>query len=156
VLAPVGEAHQDALAADLRQPRPAHRRELDPGRAAPAAHDLHVPELPEEWSPAIATGIGLPIWTNHIAFGATDLDDLARRRTRWLDHGVDVMEVDHGWCTSIYATDPNGIMVEFCASTREFSEADRKDALRLLESEEAVLGDPPPTKIHRAKDHVRP
>jgi catechol 2,3-dioxygenase-like lactoylglutathione lyase family enzyme len=118
--------------------------------------DLHDPELPEEWSPAIATGIGLPIWTNHIAFGATDLDDLARRRTRWLDHGVDVMEVDHGWCTSIYATDPNGIMVEFCASTREFSEADRKDALRLLESEEAVLGDPPPTKIHRAKDHVRP
>lgn len=115
--------------------------------------DLHDPELPSNWSPAISEGLGLPIWANHIAFTAEDLDDIARRRSRWLEHGVDVMEVDHGWCTSIYATDPNGIMVEFCTSTRAFDANDRKEALRLLEAEGGELGDPPPTKIYRASEY---
>lgn len=117
--------------------------------------DLHDPDLPEDWSPAIATGVGLPIWTNHIAFGADDLEDLARCRSRWLENGHDVMEVDHGWCTSIYTADPNGIMVEFCTSTRAFTDQDRKDALRLLEEEDGKLGDPPPTKIYKARDHQK-
>ena len=38
------------------------------------------------------------------------------------------MRIDHGWCTSIYADDPNGITVEFCASTREFTDDDRTEA----------------------------
>src|SRR5262249_52959569 len=73
-----------------------------------ALWDRHDPDLPADWSPAIATGLGLPPWTNHVAFSSPDQADLDRRRERWLAHGVDVMEVDHGWCTSIYATDPNG------------------------------------------------
>lgn len=118
--------------------------------------DLHDPDLAGDWSPAISTGLGLPVWANHIAFGADDLDDIARRRDRWLDHGVDVMEIDHGWCTSIYARDPNGILVEFCTTTREFTEADHEDALRLLEADH-VQPDPngPPTKIYRASEHRR-
>ena len=94
--------------------------------------DFHDPDLPPDWSPAISTALGLPIWANHIAFDASDLDDIARRRERWLAHGVSVMEIDHGWCTSIYARDPNGILVEFCTSTRAFTQADREEALRLL------------------------
>jgi catechol 2,3-dioxygenase-like lactoylglutathione lyase family enzyme len=117
--------------------------------------DLHDPELPRDWSPAISTALGLPIWANHIAFAAADLEDLARRRIRWLEHDVDVMEVDHGWCVSIYARDPNGIMVEFCTSTREFTAEDREESLRLLEAEHAEPSDPPPTRIYRAKDFAK-
>jgi hypothetical protein len=28
-----------------------------------------------------------------------------------------LMEIDHGWCHSLYYLDPNGIMVEFCRDT---------------------------------------
>ena len=69
---------------------------------------------------------------NHLAFSTSDLDDLARRRERWLAHGNDVMEIDHDWCVSIYTQDPNGILVEFCTLTRDFSAADRTRALELL------------------------
>jgi catechol 2,3-dioxygenase-like lactoylglutathione lyase family enzyme len=101
--------------------------------------DFHDPLLPADWNPAISTALGLPLWANHVAFHAPDLADLARRRERWLDHGIDVMEIDHGWCTSIYTRDPNGILVEFCTSTRELDQADREEALRLL-------ADPAPEK----------
>lgn len=114
--------------------------------------DLHDDSLPADWSPAIASGLGLPIWTNHIAFSASDLDDLAARRRRLLEHGVDVMEIDHGWCTSIYAQDPNGILVEFCTSTRPITQADREDALRLLDDPDPQLKEPPPQQIYRAAD----
>jgi catechol 2,3-dioxygenase-like lactoylglutathione lyase family enzyme len=115
--------------------------------------DLHDPDLPKDWSPAIATGVGLPIWTNHIAFAASDLEDLARRRERMLAHGVDVMEIDHGWCTSIYATDPNGIMVEFCTSTRAFTEDEREAALRILADPNPELDPDPPMQVYRASEH---
>ena len=41
------------------------------------------------------------------------------------------MEADHGWCTSLYYTDPNGIMIEFCADTPGV-EADEAEAERVL------------------------
>src|SRR2546426_3031061 len=102
--------------------------------------DLHDPDLRADWSPAIATGLGLPPWTNHVAFYAADRAELDRRRERWLAHGVDVMEADHGWCLSIYATDPNGILVEFCTTTDPHY-ADRAGAERLL-ADPAPLLDP--------------
>jgi hypothetical protein len=94
--------------------------------------------------------MGLPIWANHIAFGATDLDDIRRRRERWLAHGADVMEIDHGWCTSIYTQDPNGILVEFCTSTRELDAKDREEAVRLLTADDAALDPEPSMKMYRA------
>lgn len=116
--------------------------------------DLHDPDLPADWSPAIATGLGLPIWTNHVAFHADDVDDLARRREHWLDCGVDVMEIDHGWCRSIYTRDPNGILVEFCATT-DAGFADPEKALRLLADPEPPLDPQPPTRFYRAADRRR-
>jgi catechol 2,3-dioxygenase-like lactoylglutathione lyase family enzyme len=112
--------------------------------------DLHDPDLPEDWSPAIATGLGLPNWTNHIAFGATDLDDLAAKRERWREQGHDVMEMDHGWCTSIYTTDPNGILVEFCTTTAE-DFADPAGALRLLEDPAPPLEPEPTPRLYEAR-----
>ena len=116
--------------------------------------DLHDPDLTADWSPAIATGLGLPPWTNHVAFSSPEQADLDRRRERWLAHGVDVMEVDHGWCTSIYATDPNGILVEFCATT-DPDFADREEAERLLADPAPPLDPKPDTRIFRAADHRR-
>ena len=112
--------------------------------------DFHDPDLAPDWNPAISTALGLPIWANHIAFHATDLDDIRRRRERWLAHGSDVMEVDHGWCTSIYTTDPNGILVEFCTSTKPLTEADKQEALRILADPTPSLDPEPPSKRYRA------
>jgi hypothetical protein len=68
---------------------------------------------------------------NHIAFSAT-FDELDAKRDRWLEHGFDVVRIDHGWCTSVYANDPNGIMVEFCATTRAFTSDDHLEAQEML------------------------
>ena len=115
-----------------------------------AIWDLHDPELSDDWSPSIATGLGLPVWTNHIAFDATDASDMDTRRQRWLDHGVDVMEIDHGWCHSIYAEDPNGILVEFCRTTRELTAEDRAEALALLKDPQPEVARAPTPKMYRA------
>ena len=81
-----------------------------------ALWDLHYDDL-GDFDPAISTGLGLPNFVNHIAFGASDLDDIDARKDRLLANGHDVVRIDHGWCVSIYADDPSGIMVEFCTTT---------------------------------------
>ena len=116
--------------------------------------DLHDDSITAKWSPAISTGIGLPAWVNHLAFRATDLNDIAARKQRWLDHGHQVMEIDHGWCTSIYAVDPNGILVEFCTTTRALTAADREEARRLLVDPHPALETPPQVVVHRPKQRA--
>lgn len=113
--------------------------------------DLHDDKLPNTWSPAISTGQGLPMWVNHLAFRASDLGDIAKRRDRWLEHGHDVMEIDHGWCTSIYTVDPNGILVEFCTTTQAMTQADKDEALQLLMDPKPRLDPAPPIVMHKAK-----
>lgn len=116
-----------------------------------AIWDFHDPDLTPDFPTAISTALGLPFWANHIAFHARDLADIARRRERWLAHGVDVMEIDHGWCTSIYAKDPNGVMVEFCTSTRELNQADREEALQRLADPNPERDEDPTPKFYKAK-----
>jgi catechol 2,3-dioxygenase-like lactoylglutathione lyase family enzyme len=96
-----------------------------------AVWDLHDAGLPP-FDPAISTGLGLPHFVNHIAFGASSLEDIDARKDRWLAHGLDTVRIDHGWCVSVYANDPNGIMVEFCCTTRAFDAGDRADAQQSL------------------------
>ena len=110
--------------------------------------DIHDETLPE-FDPSISRGLGLPGWTNHIAFNAPTLDDLATARRRWQDHGHEVVEIDHGWCTSIYIGDPNGIMVEFCTTTVDFTDDDRAEAQRLLVAEQPELEAPPTITMHK-------
>jgi catechol 2,3-dioxygenase-like lactoylglutathione lyase family enzyme len=119
------------------------------GHGLIAFWDLHDESVPDTWSPAISTGLGLPMWTNHIAFDAADLDDLASRRQRWLDHGHTVSEIDHGWCTSIYTVDPNGILVEFCTTTAAFTPDDRIRALDVLRAGSPDVEAMPEAKIYR-------
>ena len=82
------------------------------------------PSVPDEFDPSISRGLGLPTWTNHLAFAVDDLPALVDRRDRWRAQGFDVLQIDHGWCTSIYIDDPNGIAVECCCTTRAFTDAD--------------------------------
>ncbi len=125
-----------------------------------AVWDLHSDQLGDTWSSAISTGLGLPNFVNHIAFGASDLDDIDRRRDRWLDNGHDVVKIDHGWCTSIYTDDPAGIMVEFCTMTRSLSSDDRNEALRLVAADDAGVHvdrtEPPMEFFVAAKEAVAP
>jgi catechol 2,3-dioxygenase-like lactoylglutathione lyase family enzyme len=121
-----------------------------------AIWDLHDEHLPD-FDPAISTGLGLPNFVNHIAFAAASLDDLDRRRDRWLAHGLDVVRVDHGWCLSIYTTDPNGTMVEFCCTTRVFDTSDRRRAAeRAAAVAPEVERTPPPTEFFLAADAASP
>lgn len=94
--------------------------------------DLHDPQIGSDWKADHAESLGVPAWVNHVAFDAPSLEDLAAKRKRWQEHGITVLEVDHEWCTSIYASDPNGLMVEFCCTTRAFTEEELADAVRLV------------------------
>lgn len=80
----------------------------------------------------ISTALGLPAWVNHLAFEAPSAEALEGLIARWLDHGLEVTEVDHEFCRSIYTMDPNGIMVEYCLNTRPFTDEEMADAERLL------------------------
>lgn len=113
--------------------------------------DLHDDTLPADFSPAISTGLGLPEWVNHLSFDAHDPDGLEAIKQRWLDRGIGVAEIDHGWCSSIYTMDPNGILVEFCATTKPMTDADREEAKRLLADPNPPVGTPPPTTFHQPK-----
>jgi catechol 2,3-dioxygenase-like lactoylglutathione lyase family enzyme len=102
------------------------------------------------FDPAISTGLGLEPWVNHIAFHARDLDDIESRKKRWLDHGHDVVEIDHGFCVSIYTLDPSRILVEFCTDTAPYTAADREHALALIADADPTLESPPQPQFHIA------
>ena len=121
-----------------------------PGGDLIAFWDLHDAGLRDDWSPAISTGLGLPLWANHIAFRAHDLDEIDSRKRRWLALGHDVMEIDHGWCVSIYTTDPSGTLVEWCTDTATLGAADRAEAERLLRDPNPPLESAPPGVLHKA------
>ena len=105
--------------------------------------DIHEDPTIGEFDTSISKGLGLPEWTNHIAFDAPTMEDLAGARDRWLAAGHYVYEIDHGWCTSIYTTDPNEIMVEWCSTTAATTAEVRDEARRLLTDPHPPLEDTP-------------
>lgn len=111
--------------------------------------DLHDAAIGDDFPTAISEGVGLPAWVNHVAFNAGSLDELAQHRERWRAHGHTVAEVDHGFCVSIYITDPNGILVEFCCNTRALDEGDAAEAAALLAAETPPLSEAPEVRIWR-------
>ena len=88
-----------------------------------------------DYSTEVSTGNGLPVWVNHVAFAADE--ERARQAEERLaaDDIVPLMEVDHGWCVSLYYLDPNGIMVEFCRDTGGFGDDPGSAADRLGDTE---------------------
>ncbi len=122
----------------------------DTGRGEMIAFwDLHDPKIGRSFRVDHAQSLGLPEWVNHFAFTASSLEELAAIRTRWQEHGLGVLEIDHEWCTSIYVTDPNGVLVEFCCTTREFTADEIAEAERLLADPAPPLEAPAKPRFHR-------
>lgn len=115
-----------------------------------AVWELHDRSIGDDFPTAISAGLGLPDWVNHIAFDAPDLEALEACTRRWQEYGIDVVELDHGWCRSVYATDPNGILVEFCCTTRPFTSDEVADAALLLSAPAPELEDMPTMVVHPA------
>ena len=112
--------------------------------------DLHDDPAVADFDPSISRGLGLPAWTNHLAFDADTHDDLHARRERWLDHGLDVFFFNDTATTEIYTMDPNDIMVEFCCTTVATTPADRARAQELLVADRPELEDPPEPVFYSA------
>jgi catechol 2,3-dioxygenase-like lactoylglutathione lyase family enzyme len=110
--------------------------------------ELHDETIGAEYPTDLNRSIGLPWWVNHLAFDAPSTEDLETHKLRWREHGHTVLEVDHGWCRSIYTRDPNGIMVEFCHTTREFTPDEIATAARLLADPAPPLEPAPPAIVH--------
>jgi catechol 2,3-dioxygenase-like lactoylglutathione lyase family enzyme len=123
------------------------------GNGLIAFWDLHDDTIPE-FDAAISFGLGLPAWVNHVAFHA-ELDDLEGIIKRWLDYGIDVVDIDHGFCRSVYALDPNRILVEWCADIRPLDADDKAYAERVLFEAEPELGGLPEVTFHLVKDHKK-
>lgn len=95
----------------------------------------------------------VPPGTNHISFDVTSVEMLHQRRADWNAAGLDVLEIDHNWCHSVYTRDPNGNMVEFCLTTDSLTAADRDRALAAFD-ETIMQPSPPPAAMKQwlAKD----
>ena len=112
--------------------------------------DIHDGEIEAgPWTGDLSNVIGLPQWVNHVAFDAPTLDALETRKQHWLEHGLTVAEIDHGFCTSIYATDPNEILVEFCCTTRPFSDEELAAASRLVDDANPELETLPRMRVFK-------
>jgi catechol 2,3-dioxygenase-like lactoylglutathione lyase family enzyme len=96
-----------------------------------------------------AQSLGLPVWVNHVAFDAPTREALDAHRCRWQKNGIEVLEIDHEWCVSIYATDPNGIMVEFCWLTRPFTAEEIAESVPLLRSKSPPFDDTGKISVHK-------
>jgi catechol 2,3-dioxygenase-like lactoylglutathione lyase family enzyme len=104
----------------------------------------------------LSRAAGVPDYINHIAFAVPTADELDRRKSRWLAAGCDVLEIDHGWCHSIYTKDPNDNLVEFCLTTGTFTDADRAAALAALAATAPSFSKPPArVETHRARPDRR-
>jgi catechol 2,3-dioxygenase-like lactoylglutathione lyase family enzyme len=109
-----------------------------------------------EYRTDLSTGLGLPSFANHIAFGAHDLDELDARRHCLLDHGHGCVVMDHDYTISLYVDDPNGIVIEFSTWVRPMlTEENRRLALDLIHAASPAVntGEPPmefydPTQPH--------
>ena len=113
--------------------------------------DLSRVSDPEALRTDICRDLGLAPGTNHLAFSASDVPDLLRRKERWLACGHDVLEIDHGWIHSIYTEDPDGITVEFAVLTQDFTERDAAEALELLRAEHPAPSERPrKIELHKA------
>ncbi|HKN01945.1 MAG TPA: VOC family protein [Candidatus Binataceae bacterium] len=85
-----------------------------------------VPGIPEEWATDINSAQGLPGAFYHFAFWCDDIAALEEKRKMLTERGVEVTPVvDHEWCRSIYFRDPNGLLLEYCATVREFTADDK-------------------------------
>jgi catechol 2,3-dioxygenase-like lactoylglutathione lyase family enzyme len=102
------------------------------------------------WSGGMSTGVGLPYWVNHIAFGCEGPEDLRRKMEVWLEQGHNVAEVRHEFIHSIYTKDPDGTLVEWTYGTRPLDADDAEEAVRLLADDSPATEPEYEGTFHRA------
>lgn len=65
-----------------------------------------------------STGLGMPVWVNHVSFRMPDQQSYEAFREHLRGQGVLVLgETDHDFCQSLYLVDPNMLMIEFTYDT---------------------------------------
>jgi len=86
-----------------------------------------VPGIPDEFATDISSAVGVPPGFYHIALWVDDLAALHAKRQELIDRGLQGASpiVDHDYCHSFYFRDPNGLQLEYAATSRPFTEADR-------------------------------
>ncbi len=113
--------------------------------------------FPEEFATDINSAQNLPPVVYHFAFWMDDVNELEEKRKDLVAKGVDVTAVlDHEWCRSIYLKDPNGLLLEYCATVRKFNDEDKimrhheqpgpmtTDPKEMAKVREMLFGGPPP------------
>jgi len=108
--------------------------------------ELHEVPGAEALETNLSKAAGVPDPINHIAFQVRDMEELEHRKQQWLDAALEIVEIDHNWCYSIYTKDPNDNLVEFCLTTGDFTAQDRAAAIEALGSEAPAFS-PPPASI---------
>lgn len=85
-----------------------------------AFFELHGVGENQDYRTDVSTGLGMPLWINHVAFDIENETNYQAMKTRLKEHKVTLLgEADHGWCKSLYLVDPNMIMLEFTYTTQE-------------------------------------
>jgi catechol 2,3-dioxygenase-like lactoylglutathione lyase family enzyme len=84
-----------------------------------------------DWATDVNETLGVPVFVNHAAFAATgEMQESIRARMASEDIEP-TMEIDHGWCYSLYYLDPNQVLVELCRDTPGMPR-DQEEAARVL------------------------
>ncbi len=84
-----------------------------------------IPGVPVDYDAGINRGLGVPSGFYHFAFEIGTEAALEEKRKELVSKGVKVSDVlDHGWLKSIYFKDPNGMQLEYCCYTRDFTDED--------------------------------
>jgi catechol 2,3-dioxygenase-like lactoylglutathione lyase family enzyme len=85
-----------------------------------------VPGVPEDFATDISSAVGVPPGFYHIAMWVDDFEALEAKRKLLIERGLKDASpiVDHDFCKSFYFRDPNGLQLEFAATSRPFTEAD--------------------------------
>ena len=84
-----------------------------------------------DWVTDVNESLGVPVFVNHAAFEANEKMQESIRE-RMAAEGIEpTMEIDHGWCHSLYYLDPNQVLVELCRDTAGMPR-DTEEAARVL------------------------
>jgi catechol 2,3-dioxygenase-like lactoylglutathione lyase family enzyme len=101
-----------------------------------------MPGVPAEFSTDLNSAQHLPGFFYHFAFWVDSVEELQSKRDQLAGRGVEVTAIaDHEWAKSIYFRDPNGMLLEYCATVRELGEEDQ--VMRDRSATNIMFGDDP-------------
>jgi catechol 2,3-dioxygenase-like lactoylglutathione lyase family enzyme len=152
-------AWQDVLSAPDGTPMMKHVF-FDTGDGSYLAVMCPTPEMPnhpKKWATDINSGLGVMNGAYHFAFWVDTVEDLEARQAQIRSQSHPVTEIiDHAWCKSIYFRTSDGLLLEFCVTTRKLAEDDKllkhryqpgnsiyKERPDLVERDAAIFGMPP-------------